>query len=111
MPPFPTNDEFVGMTKYVTESFHDLLAEKSKLHSSSNSSKGSHHPSRECFMVGTPEGHVESIHEEKATPTNDHNEEAEGEIGPTSPMGGAAKGPAPRAQGCMTPARAGTCGA
>ena len=22
----PTNDEFVGMTKYIVESFHDLLA-------------------------------------------------------------------------------------
>ena len=26
-------------------------------------------------MVGTPEGHVESIHEEEATPTNDLNDE------------------------------------
>ena len=25
-PPSPTNDEFMGMTEYVTESFHDLLA-------------------------------------------------------------------------------------
>ena len=25
-PPSPVNDEFVGMTEYVTESFHDLLA-------------------------------------------------------------------------------------
>ena len=24
-PPSPTNDEFVEMTEYVTESFHDLL--------------------------------------------------------------------------------------
>ena len=34
-------------------------------------------------MAGTPEGHVESIHEEEATPTNDLDDEAEG--GTTSP--------------------------
>ena len=26
----PTNDEFVGMTKYVVESFHDLLVGESE---------------------------------------------------------------------------------
>ena len=31
-------------------------------------------------MVGTSEGHVESIHEEEATPMNNLNDEAEGEI-------------------------------
>ena len=30
-------------------------------------------------MTGTPEGHVESIHEEEATPTNDLDDEVEGE--------------------------------
>ena len=81
MPPPPTNDGFVGMTEYVTESFHDLLARESELPSSSNSSRGSHHPSRECFMMGTPEEHIESIHKEEATPTNDLDDEVEGEIG------------------------------
>ena len=71
----PANDEFVGMTEYVTESFHDLLVGESESPSDSDSSRGSHHPSRECFMAGTPEGHVESIHKEKATPTNDLGDE------------------------------------
>ena len=30
-------------------------------------------------MTGTLEGHVESIHEEEATPTNDLDDEAKGE--------------------------------
>ena len=65
----PLNDEYVGMTEYVMESFHDLLARESESSSSSDSSKGGHHPSHECFMAGTPEGHVESIHKGEATPT------------------------------------------
>ena len=81
MPSFPVNDEFVGMTEYVTESFHDLFTEETKSPSASNSSRGSHHPSRECFMAGTPEGHVESIHEEEATPMNDLDDEVEGDAG------------------------------
>ena len=44
-PPSPTNDEFVGMTEYVAESFHDLLAGESESLSNSDSSRGSHHPS------------------------------------------------------------------
>ena len=32
-------------------------------------------------MAGIPEGHVESIHEEEATPTNDLDDEVEGEMG------------------------------
>ena len=63
------------------ESFHDLLAEEPESLSGSNSSRGSHHPSRECFMTGTPEGHVKSIHEEEATPTNDLDDEIEGDAG------------------------------
>ena len=77
----PTNDEFVGMTEYVTESFHDLLAGESESPSGSDSSRGNHHPSRECFMMGTPEGHVESIHEEEATPTNDLDDEVGRDVG------------------------------
>ena len=80
-PPSPTNDEFVGMTEYVVESFHDLLVEETESHSTSDSSRGSHPPSRECFMVGTPEGHVESIHEEEDTPMNDLDDEVEGDTG------------------------------
>ena len=32
-------------------------------------------------MAGTSKGHVESFHEEEATPTNNLNDEAEGEAG------------------------------
>ena len=69
------------MTEYVMESFHDLLVEESESPSSSNSSRGSHHPSHECFMAGTSEGHVKRIHEEEATPTNDLDDEVEGDAG------------------------------
>ena len=80
-PPSPANDEFVGMTEYVAESFHDLSVGETQSPSSSDSSRGNHHPSRECFMAGTPEGHVKSIHEEEATPMNDLDDEVEGDVG------------------------------
>ena len=75
----PTDDEFVGMADYVTESFHDLLVGDSESISDSDSSRGSHHPLRECFMAGTPEGRVKSIHEGGATPPNDLDDEVEGD--------------------------------
>jgi len=75
------NDKFVGMTEYVAESFHDLLVGELELPSSSDSSRGSHHPSRECFMVGIPKGHVESIRKEEATPKNNLNDGVKGETG------------------------------
>ena len=81
IPRSPMNDEFVGMIEYVMESFHDLLTEESESPSGSDSSRGSHHPSRECFMAGTLEGHVESVHEEAATPTNDLDDDVKGETG------------------------------
>ena len=80
MIPSPVNNEFMGVIEHVAESFHNLLAEEPGLPSGSDSSRGSHHPSRECFMTGTPEGHVESVHEGKATLTNGLNNEAEREI-------------------------------
>ena len=70
------------MTEYVVESFHDLLMEETESPSSSGSNRGSHHPSHECFMAGTPEGHVESIHEEEATPMNDLDDKVRGMQGP-----------------------------
>ena len=79
LPPPPTNDECMGVTEYVMESIHDLLAEESESPSGSDSSRGSHHPFHECFMVGTPRGHVESVHEGEATLANDLNDEAERE--------------------------------
>ena len=82
MDPSPTNDEFVGMTEYVMESFHDLRVGESESPSNSDSCRESHHPSRECFMVGTPKGCVESIHEGGATPPNDLDDEVEEDAGP-----------------------------
>jgi hypothetical protein len=68
------NDEFVGMAEYVTKSFYDLLMGDSEGISDSNSSKGSHHPSHECFMaegvhhVETRKGHIADVHEGEVTP-------------------------------------------
>ena len=45
MPSSPMNDEFMGMTEYIMESFHDLLAGESKSPSVSDTSRGIHHPS------------------------------------------------------------------
>ena len=79
--PIPTNDEFMGMTEYVAESFQDLLAGESESPSESDTSRGSHHPSQECFMAGTHKGYVESIHEGGATPTDNLDDEVEGDAG------------------------------
>ena len=79
MIPFSVNNEFVGVIEHIMESLHDLLTEEPRSPSGSDSSKGSHHPSRECFMTGTPEGHIESVSEEEATPTNNLGNEAEGD--------------------------------
>ena len=81
MYPPPTDDEFVGMTDYVVESFHDLLMGDSESLFDSNYSRGSCHPSQECFMAGTPEGRVESIHEGGATPPNDLDDEVKEDVG------------------------------
>ena len=81
MVPPPMNDKFVGVIEHVMESFHDLLVEEQESPFGSNSSRGSHHPSCECFMTGSPEGHVESIHEEEATPTNDLDGEVKVDAG------------------------------
>ena len=45
MHPSPTNNEFVGMTEYIVESFHDILVEDLESLSNSDSVRGSHHPS------------------------------------------------------------------
>ena len=71
----------MGMTDYVVESFHDLLTEDSETISYSDFSRGSYHPSRECFMVGTPKGCVESVYEGGATPMDDPDDEVEGVAG------------------------------
>ena len=65
----PVDNEFVQVIEHDTESLHKLLTEGPGSSSSSDSSRGSHHPSRGCFMAKTPEGHVKSISEEETTPT------------------------------------------
>ena len=75
----PTDNEFVGVIEHDTESLHKLLTEEPESSSSSDSSRGSHHPSRECFIVETSEGHVESISEGEATPTGNPDARTGGE--------------------------------
>ena len=65
----PTNNEFVGVIEHDPETLYGLLAEDPESSSSSDSSKRSRHPSRECFMAQTPEGHVQSVSGEETTPT------------------------------------------
>ena len=50
------NIEFVGAIEQDTETLYELLNEEPVSLSSSDSSRGSHHPSWECFMTQTPEG-------------------------------------------------------
>ena len=80
MIPFTPNNEFMGVIEQVMKSLHGLLIEEPRLPSDSDSSRRSHHPSRECFMVGTPEGHVESISGEEATLADNLSDEAKREI-------------------------------
>ena len=75
----PVNNEFMGVIEHITESLHNLLIEEPGLSSDSDSSRGSYHPSRECFMTGTPEGHVESISMEEATLAGNLGSKTEGE--------------------------------
>ena len=62
------NSEFMGVIEHIIESLHNLLAEEPESSSGSNSSRGSHHPPWEYFMAETPEGHVESVSADAATP-------------------------------------------
>ena len=75
----PTDNEFVGVIEHDMESLHKLLTEEPGSSSSSDSSRGSHHPSQECFMAETSEGHVESISEGEATPTGNPDARTRGE--------------------------------
>ena len=63
----PSNNEFVGMIESIIESLHGLLTKGPGLDSGSDSSRGSHHPSWECFMVETSEGYVKSASTEEVT--------------------------------------------
>jgi hypothetical protein len=64
----PANDKFMGMADFFVELIHDLLTSDSESISGSASSEGSHHPSRECFMPETSEGHVSSTSDSGETP-------------------------------------------
>ena len=76
----PSNNEFVGMIKSVTESLHGHLAEGLGLDSGSDSGRGSHHPSREFFMAETSKGHVESASKKEVTPVGNLGDRAEGRM-------------------------------
>ena len=76
--PFPMNNEFVGMIESVTKSLHSLLTEGPGSDSGFDSGRGSHHPSQECFMAKTSEGHVESASKEEVTPVGNLGDGAKG---------------------------------
>ena len=75
-----TDSEFMGVIEHDMESIHKLLTEELESSSSSDSSRGSHHPSPECFMAETSEGHVESVSEGEATPTGNPDARTAGEV-------------------------------
>ena len=77
----------MGVIEHDPETLYGLLAEELGSSSISNSSKGSHHPSRECFMAQTPEGQVEDVSGEEATPTNNPDGGSRGEATPPSRLG------------------------
>jgi hypothetical protein len=56
------------MADYIVDSIHDLLESGSETFSNSDSSGGSHHPSQECFMVETSDGHILSASDSGETP-------------------------------------------
>jgi hypothetical protein len=77
MCPPPVDNKFVGMADYLVEPIHDLLASDSESISDSSSSRGSYHPSRECFMADvadnalreeTPDGAIQSVGDGNETP-------------------------------------------
>jgi len=73
------DSEFVGVIEHDTESIHKLLTEEPESSSSFDSSRESHHPSRECFMAETSEGHVEIVSEGEATPIANPDARTRGE--------------------------------
>jgi hypothetical protein len=73
------------MANYLMESIHDLLALDSESISDSSSSRGSYHPSCECFMADvvddafreeTPNGAVQSVSDGNETPPNPSGQDA-----------------------------------
>ena len=55
------------MADWVTESIHDLLEADFDTLLDSYSSRGSHHPSRECFMADVEDGHVSDYYDDDDT--------------------------------------------
>ena len=83
----PVNNKFMGVIEHIIESLHNLLTEEPGSSSGSDSSRGSHRPSWESFMTGTPEGHLESVPVEEATPVGNLGDETEGETAAPPCMG------------------------
>ena len=75
----PVNNEFMGVIEHVSESLHNLLIEEPGSSSAFDSSRGSRHPFQECFMMGTPKGHVESVPTEEATLVGNLGDKTKGE--------------------------------
>ena len=74
------NDEFMGMTEYVVESFHDLLVGESD-RPSTLTLVGEPSPLARMFHGRYPEGYSESIHEGGATPIDELDAEVKGYVG------------------------------
>ena len=70
MAPKPAKTELVGMTDYLFESIHDLLTGTTKNLSDTGSSEASHHSSCECFMAGSPNGHLGNNDREVTPPAS-----------------------------------------
>jgi hypothetical protein len=66
--PFSADNEFVKVVDYIVDSIHDLLGSDSETFFDSSSSRGSHHPSQECFMAETSNGHFSSASDSGETP-------------------------------------------
>jgi hypothetical protein len=82
------------MTDYILDLIHDLLESGLETFSDSSSSEGSHHPSRECFMAETSDGHASSASDSGKTPREVPVRATVGRKGPASGGGGLSLAPA-----------------
>jgi hypothetical protein len=92
--PLPADSEFVRMMDYILDLIHDLLESGLETFSDSSSSEGSHHPSRECFMAETSDGHASSASDSGKTPREVPVRATVGRKGPASGGGGLSLAPA-----------------
>ena len=81
------NNVFMGMIESITESLHGLHMEDPGLDFGFGSSRGSHHLSRDCFMTGTLDGHVESASKKEVTPAGNLGDGTEGRMAAPSHIG------------------------